>query len=280
MRKQNSNPNQVNPVAVIAGLVAILLIVVAYSSIHTIQPGTVGIVIRLGAAQDNALREGVHFVIPFITEVQRLPVRTQMARVETDAATQDLQVVRAIIVINYRVEHEHAVNLFRDLGIHYLQNVIEPAIREVFNAGAAKYVAEELITQRAIVSREIREAIIERLEHRGVVIEEINITSFEFSTEFMKAIEDKVIEEQAAQRAERQVERIRFEAQQKVEAAKGEAEAILQRAQADAQALELKQQFATMELILLTAVEKWDGRTPTHLFGSPPMPVFETGGGQ
>ena len=277
MRKSNSNPNQVSPVTVMAGTVIVLFIVGIANSIAKIQPGEVGIVIRLGAAQENALREGLHFVIPFITEVQRINVRIQKAEVETDAASQDLQVVKAAIVVNYRVDENQAVTLFRELGLHYLTNVIQPAIQEAFKADAAKYTAEELITERATVSREIHESIITRLERFGVVIEAVNITSFEFSPEFNRAIEDKVMAVQRALQAERELERYRFEAQQKVETAKGEAEAIMEKAQAEAEALGLKKPYATMELIWLTAVEKWDGKLPTHLFGAPPIPVFETG---
>jgi regulator of protease activity HflC (stomatin/prohibitin superfamily) len=109
------------------------------------------------------------------------------------------------------------------------------------------------------------------------LIEAVNITSFDFSAEFNRAIESKVTAVQRALQAEKELERYRFEAQQKVETAKGEAEAIMEKAKAEAEALGLKKQYATMELIFLTAVEKWDGKLPTHLFGAPPIPVFEAG---
>ena len=126
---------------------------------------------------------------------------------------------------------------------------------------------------------EIRESINTRLEQRGVLIEAVNITTFDFSQEFNKAIEEKVKEEQAAQKAENELKRIKVEAEQAEAKAKGEAAAILEKAQAEAEALGLKKEYATMELIWLTAVEKWDGKLPTHLFGAPPVPVFETGDG-
>jgi len=259
-----------------AGAVVILLIVGIYSSVSIIQPGEVGIAIRLGQAQENALIEGIHFIAPFITQVQHLNVRIQRAEVRTEAASQDLQVVNAAIVVNYRVDRPHAVELFRTLGMNYLVNVIEPAIQEAFKADAAKYTAEELITRRATVSEGIQESIRARLEQFFVIVEAVNITSFEFSAEFDKAIEEKVIAEQAVLRAENELRRIVVEAEQAEAKAKGEAAAILAKAQAEAEALELKKPLAVMELIWLTAVEKWDGKLPTHLFGAPPVPVFET----
>jgi len=276
MAKYNPNRNQAGPFPVIAGAVVLLLLIGTFNSIAIIQPGMVGIVIRLGQAQPNAIEEGIHFIIPLITRVQELNVKIQKSEVKTSAASKDLQTVQATIVVNYRVDKTKAVVLFREIGVLYLETVIEPAIQEAFKAGAAKYTAEELITERAKVSVEIRESIGERLEQFGVIVDAVNITQFEFSEEFDKAIEAKVTAEQKALQAERELERFKFEAQQKVETAKGEAEAILEKAKAEAEALEMKKDLATMELIWLTAVEKWDGILPTHLFGAPPVPVFET----
>jgi len=276
MRRNTPSPNQVSAGTVMAGAVVILLIVGIYSSIAIIEPGEVGVVVRLGAAQPNALEEGLHFVVPIITQVHRLNIRILKATVEADAASQDLQVVKATIVVNYRVEKTQAVELYRELGRHYLETIIEPAIQESFKADAAKYTAEELITERAKVSADFLKSISTRLEPRGVIVEAVNITSFDFSADFNKAIEEKVIEEQAVQKAENELKRIKVEAEQAEEKAKGEAAALLEKAQAEAEALGLKKEFATMELIWLTAVEKWDGILPTHIFGAPPVPVFET----
>jgi regulator of protease activity HflC (stomatin/prohibitin superfamily) len=277
MSKYNSGQKQVNTFGITAGMVAVLLLVCLFNSIAIIQPGTVGVVIRLGEAQPDALDEGIHLIIPFITRVQEINIKIQKAEVKTAAASKDLQTVNAAIVVNYRVDKTQTVTLFREIGVSYLSIVIEPAIQEAFKAGSAKYTAEALITERTAVSQEIRESISSRLLQFGVIVDAVNITNFEFSEEFNKAIEAKMTAVQRALQAERELDRYKFEAQQKVETARGEAEAIMEKAKAEAEALNLKKQYATMELIWLSAVEKWDGKLPTHLFGTPPTPVFETG---
>jgi len=277
MRRNSPGQNQTGTFAVILGAMIVLLLVCLVNAVAIIQPGTVGIVVRLGEAQPNALEEGIHFVVPLITQVHELNVKIQKAEVKTAAASKDLQTVNAAIVVNYRVDKTKAVTLFREIGVTYLSTVIEPAIQEAFKADSAKYTAEELITKRSLVSQGIRESISSRLLPFGVVIDAVNITNFDFSPEFNRAIEDKMTAEQRALQAEKELVRYRFEAQQKVEQAKGEAEAIMERAKAEAEALSLKKQYATMELIWLSAAEKWDGKMPTHLFATPPTPVFETG---
>lgn len=257
-------------------LVCLFCIWTAGKAIRIVEPGFVGVQVRLGQAQDDALGEGVHFVMPFVTVVKPIDCRILKTDVSTGAASKDLQTVQAAIVVNHRLDKTRVVTLFREIGINYVSTVIEPAIQEAFKSGSAKYTAEALITNRSTVSLEIRESIAERLEPFGVIIDAVNITNFDFSTEFNRAIEEKMTAEQRALQAEKELERFKFEAQQKVETAKGEAEAILEKAKADAEALNLKMQYAKPEMIWLTAVEKWDGKLPTHLFGTPPTPVFDT----
>ena len=276
MSRRHSPPNQVSPIAIIAAAVVVLFLVGVFNSVHIIRPGEVGVVIRLGTAQPDALQEGIHFVIPLITDVRRLDVRIQRTEARTDAATQDLQMVQAAIVVNYRIDNAEAVNLFREVGVDYLRRIIEPRIQEAFKAGCAKYTAEELITQRAIVSQEIQESISSQLREYGIIVDAVNITHFEFSAEFNEAIEAKVRETQRLEQARIELERYEVEADQAETKARGEARALLERAKAEAEALDLKKEFATMPLIWLTAVERWDGILPTHLFGAPPVPVFET----
>jgi regulator of protease activity HflC (stomatin/prohibitin superfamily) len=273
MSKQQINGN---PIIVIVGFILILVIAIFYNAIHIVEPGSVGVVVRLGEAQPDALEEGVHLVVPFITVVKPLDIKIKKAEVKTAAASKDLQTVNAEIVVNYRIDKNNAVKLFRDIGINYLSTVIEPQIQESFKAGAAKYTAEALITERSDVSAGIRESISSRMQQFGVIIDAVNITNFDFSQEFNRAIEEKMTAEQRALQAEKELERYKFEARQKVETARGEAEAVMERAKAEAEALNLKKQYATPELIWLSAVEKWDGQLPTHLFASPPIPVFNT----
>ncbi|MDR2440771.1 MAG: prohibitin family protein [Planctomycetaceae bacterium] len=265
-----------NPIIVIVGSLLILVVVIFYNAIHIVEPGSVGVVVRLGEAQSDALEEGVHLVIPFITSVKPLDIKIKKAEVKTAAASKDLQTVNAEIVVNYRIDKNNAVKLFRDIGVGYLATVIEPQIQESFKAGAAKYTAEALITERSDVSAGIRESISSRMQQFGVIIDAVNITNFDFSQEFNRAIEEKMTAEQRALQAEKELERYKFEARQKVETARGEAEAVMEKAKAEAEALNLKKQYATLELIWLSAVEKWDGKLPTHLFNTPPIPVFNT----
>ena len=258
---------------VLPGVLVLALLISVGNSIRIIQPGFVGVNVRLGAAQDESLTEGLHLVVPFITSVYRIDTRIQKAEINgNEAASKDLQIVTSAMVINYHLEKDSVVRLYRQIGLAYEDVVIAPGVQEVFKAATAEFTAESLITQRQTVSEIIRKGLQERFEPYGIIVDQVNITNFDFSADFNRAIEAKVTAEQNALKAEKDLERFKFEAQQKVATAKGEAEALVEKARAEAESLQLRLQYAKPEIIMLNAVEKWDGKLPQLLGAQTPIP--------
>ena len=143
--------------------------------------------------------------------------------------------------------------------------IIEPIIREVIKSQAALYTAEELVTKRAEFSNKVSAMLSEKIGSKDSVFERLNITNFQFSESFSKAIEAKVTAEQNALAAKNKLEQVKFEAEQRVAEAKGEAEAIKIQAQAI-------QAQGGKEYVNLKWVEKWNGILPTTILGdSVPM---------
>lgn len=129
-------------------------------------------------------------------------------------------------------------------------------------ASTAKFTAEELITKRELVRAEAKAALREKLEPRGIMVDEFNIVNFAFSGTFNSAIEAKVTAEQSALAARNKLEQIKFEADQRVAEARGKAEAI--RIESDA----LR---SNPQILELRALEKWDGVLPQVTGSSVPF---------
>lgn len=100
-----------------------------------------------------------------------------------------------------------------------------------------------------------------------LVAEDIQITNFDFSKQFIDAIEEKQTAEQKALTAKNNLERIKIEAEQSIATAKGTAEAI--RIQTEA-----IRSGGGAEYLKLKAIEKWDGKLPTYNGGSGPLPIL------
>lgn len=73
-------------------------------------------------------------------------------------------------------------------------------IREVSKTVIAQYDAQSLLSQREQVSANVKAALKERLSTFHVLIDEVTITKTSFSKEYEKAIEEKQIAQQTAER--------------------------------------------------------------------------------
>ena len=236
-------------------------------SIRTIQPGFVGVAVRLGSALENPLNEGIHVVIPWITHVKAIDCRVQRSETKNgEAVSEDLQVVKADLVVNYHLEKKEVVQLYRSVGITYEEVILAPAIFDCLKANTAKYKAELLITQRPKLADDIKQALASRMEPYGIIIDQVNITNLDFSKEFNNAIEQKVVMEQTALKAKAELERVKFEAEQAKMKATGEADAVLEKAKAEAESLKLRAEAVTPMVMALDFVTKWNGELPKTVF--------------
>lgn len=240
--------------------------IVLASAVTTVEAGTRGVLKTFGEIT-GVLDEGLHFRAPFITSVTIVEVRTQRYESNSTAASRDLQIVTSNVVINYRPDSAQVDRLVREVGTDYERRVVDPAIQEALKAATAQFTAEELITRRPEVSDLIQQVLTERLTPRGVIVETVSITDFNFSDEFARAIEAKQVAEQDALRASRELERARIEAQQQVARAEAEATARLEVARAEAEALRLQREVISPELLQLRFIERWDGVLPRFMGG-------------
>ena len=235
-----------------AGVVALIALVVLLSSCTIVDAGNTGVVLRMGAVQGNALGEGFHWKVPFVDDVIQMNVRTQIAEASCTAATKDMQTIQAMVAINFQVDKDASVELYKTVGMSYEMTIIQPALQESVKAVTAKFSAEELITKRQEISGQIKDELSQKIVPYGLKIEIFNITNLEFSEEFNKAIEAKQTAQQNALKAEQDLARVKMEAQQEIEKAKAEAEA-----------LRVKREQITDAMLKLEWINKWDGKLPT-----------------
>lgn len=239
---------------VLIAVVAVLAIILLTSCFTVISAGHTGVVLTFGAASDNVLGEGLHFKIPFVQTVVQVDNRTQKIETEGTSSSKDLQIVTYKVAVNYHVNNSSSSNLYKTVGADYSTVIIAPAIQESIKSVNAQYTAEQLITERAAVSEQIKETLSEKINSYGVSIEIFNIVNFDFTEEFNAAVEAKQTAQQNALKAEQDLARIEVEAKQKITQAEAEAESIKMIQEALA---------ASPDYIEYIKWNKWDGELPT-----------------
>jgi len=241
-------------------LIALIAIVVIFllNPFVIVGPGQRGVLLKLGAVQDEVLGEGFHFRIPVLQSVVKMDVRIQKEQTASDASSKDLQDTHSTIAVNFHVDPARANWVYQNLKDEYTQRVVDPTVQEVVKAVTARFTALELITQREQVRQEIKGILHERLAQYSIVVDDFAIVNFRFSEQFTAAIEAKQTAEQMALKATRDLERIKVEAEQK-----------LTQARAEAESLRLQKEVITPELVelrkieaQLKAIEKWNGLMP------------------
>ena len=211
----------------VIGFVLAAVVFISLNAFVIINPGQAGVLSILGKAQDGALLEGLHFKPPFIGTVDIYDVTVQKFEVPAQSSTKDLQDLSASFAINFRLDPTRVVEVRRSQGTlaNIVSKVIAPQTQEAFKIAAARRTAEESITQRSALKDDFDEALSTRLTKYGIIILDTSVVDLNFSTEFSKAVEDKQIAEQRAQRAVYVAQEAQQEAQAEINRAQGKAEA-------------------------------------------------------
>ena len=263
--------------AIICALVLVLAILLGTQSFATVPVGYTGILLHMGKVQDSALSEGLHFKLPFIQRIVPVDNRVKKLELSTEAFSKDIQTVSATLAVNYRLQTEKTFAIYKSVGLSYEENLIVPATHEVLKSVCAQYTAEELISKRAESSDKMRDELNEKMSDLGISITDFNIIDFDFSEEFISAVESKQVAEQLKKKAatenETAIAQAEREKQVAIKQSEAQAQSVLIAAQADADAIKLAadaeayrlqkvSEQLTEKAIFNTVALNWDGKLP------------------
>ncbi|MBW4557493.1 MAG: prohibitin family protein [Trichormus sp. ATA11-4-KO1] len=211
----------------IFGIVLALAVLIGLNSFIIINPGQAGVISILGKARDGALLEGIHVKPPFISVVDVYDLTVQKFEVPAESSTKDLQNLSARFAINFRLDPTQVVEVRRKQGTlaNIVSKIIAPQTQEAFKIAAARRTVEEAITKRSELKEDFDFALGDRLDKYGIIVLDTSVVDLTFSPEFARAVEEKQIAEQRAQRAVYVAREAEQEAQADINRAKGKAEA-------------------------------------------------------
>ncbi len=209
------------------GIVVAIIVLIGLNAFVIINPGQAGVIRILGKARDGALLEGIHVKPPFISAIDIYDLTVQKFEVPAESSTKDLQNLSARFAINFSLDPLQVVEIRRKQGTlaNIVSKIIAPQTQEAFKIAAARRTVEEAITKRSELKQDFDDALGDRLDKYGIIVLDTSVVDLTFSPEFARAVEEKQIAEQRAQRAVYVAREAEQEAQADVNRAKGKAEA-------------------------------------------------------
>lgn len=212
---------------ILFGIVLAILVGVSFNSFIIINPGQAGVLSILGKSRNGALLEGIHLRPPFISVIDVYDITVQKFEVLAESSTKDLQNLSARFAINFRIDPIQVVEVRRKQGTleNVVAKIIAPQTQEAFKIAAAVRTVEEAITKRSQLKEDFDKALSDRLIKYGIIVLDTSVVDLTFSPEFARAVEEKQIAEQRAQRAVYVAREAEQEAQADINRAKGKAEA-------------------------------------------------------
>lgn len=276
--------------------IALLITFLICWPFYSVPTGSRGVITQFGKIV-GIEGEGLA-VLPPWQKLSNFSIRAEQADIEkAEGATSDTQPVHVSLTVRYSIATDKVAEVFEKYSHDgNLSSYVQTATQEIFKAVTARYTAVDLISQRAKVSADIGMALREKLSIYGAQVINIDMRNFAFSDSYMKAINDKVTQEQLRLGAENKLKTVESEQKQKVAVAEAEAKAVKAKADGDAyanltiakaQAEALRVQNAALnqakDVLELRRIEvekikaeKWDGALPVNMYASAPVPFLQT----
>lgn len=175
--------------------------------------------------QKDVIGEGTHFKIPYFQEPRHFDIRMQPREIKSQTGTKDLQTVHIWLRVLSRPREDKLPVILQQLGLDFGNRVMPSIGNEVLKAVVAKYNAEELLSKRQKISKEIHKELKQRAAEFNLILDDVAITHLQYGKEFTMAIEQKQVAQQEAERQSWVVAKADQERQAAIIRAEGEAEA-------------------------------------------------------
>ncbi len=241
------------------GAVALVAILVFFSSFYTIKSTERGVLSTFGKISSGVIDDGLHVKIPFIQTVKKVNVQQKKFDGNENSYTRDVQTSEVQYTINYDLVRENVNNLIKNVGDDYHNRIVVPFIRSAMKQAFGNFAATEIVENRDAVRREIENTLRHTLDSNYFLNIQFQLVNIDFDDDFENAIKEKQVAEQQALKAKNVTIQIEEQAKQTKIRAEADAEAI----RIKAKALE-----SNPKLVEYEAVQKWDGKMPQYMMGN------------
>ncbi len=223
------------------------------NSYTPIERGTIGLVKRFGGLTGTVFEPGLHWRTPFIDQIEI--VDTVVLSYETSdnpessgadyrdypvtAQTVDGQQIQVKYTVLFRIPPDRAVQIVQNIGAmdEVVENVVKAHSRNLSRLLAQNYRAEDLYSGEGVFAYEsaVRQALEGEFGLYGARLDDFLVRKIDFDEEYIRAIEQQQIAQEAIETARYNSEAAEYEKERQIRLAEAEAKRIELTAAADAE---------------------------------------------
>jgi len=177
-----------------------------------------------GTDLDKRYGEGLQIHAPWVSLI-RYDVRVQEQLEDVDALSSNGLSIGMDASIRWRPQPDNLADLHVTYGEDYFRKLVQPELRSAVREIVGQYTPEELYsTRRTELQEAIYEQVRDAVADENVVVDAVLIRDVTLPDQIRTAIENKLKEEQEAERYQFTLEKERLEAERKEIEANGQAE--------------------------------------------------------
>jgi len=220
----DKNKQALARVALLAGGALILIVMLSSSIFLTIGSGEKGVLFRKfggGLDKDEIYDQGFHVIAPWNT-MYIYNVREQLKEEKLNVISSDGLNIEVDVSCRYHPRYDKIGYLHDEIGVNYGELIVKDLIRTTVRKVVGTYKPEELYsTKRDEIEQEIEESLRNYLEEKNVVLQSIFVRSIKLPVEIETAIQDKLKQQQEAEKYVYKIDREKKEKERKMIEAEG-----------------------------------------------------------
>lgn len=191
-----------------------------------IEDGQAGVKADFGKISDQPLGTGWHFYIPMVSWVETWEVKTQELKETATVPSSEGLISQLDISVLYNVPKDRVVFVRTTTGRYYRETILEPYVREAIRNIVSGYAVKALFSGegRHEIGSNILAFLKEKLEPRGVNIQDVLLRDVRLPPTFAASIEAKLRAEQESLQKEFELTKAKKDAEIEVARAEGVAQ--------------------------------------------------------
>jgi len=204
-------------------LLALLILGTASGCAVTIEDGQAGVKATLGKIEDQPLSTGLHWFIPGLSWVEIWEVKTQNMKEQANVPSSEGLISQLDVSVIFNVPVQNVVTVRKTIGRYYVDTVLEPYVREAIRNIVSGYQVKALYSEagRKEIGEKILSFLKERVEPRGIFVQDVLLRDVRLPPSFAQSIELKLRAEQESLQKEFELVKAKKDAEIEVARAEG-----------------------------------------------------------